>query len=118
MILETVYFLKNMGQSSYTFLFVCTANIFFIFIIQFLYFIYTKLKRFFRHEKIGINSFTHRVKELSFCNKLKFSISFKFRLFELTVIVCLKYQRFLTFGCRDIWIKNSKFMARTQFLKY
>ena len=69
-------------------------------------------------------------KELSFCSKLKFSNPhicatkwFKPLIFQTLNIYSnrirsLKYLRFTRLDCKDIRIRKSEFMAKTQFLLY
>ena len=67
-------------------------------------------------------------KELSFCHKLWFHNPYTFSTlcrrpstFQTMKSVrsnnlSLKYQRFTPFGCEDIGIRKSEFVAKTQFL--
>ena len=67
-------------------------------------------------------------KELSLCHKLKFSNPYihgtwccRLLIFQTKIIWCnriysLKYLRSMTLGCRDIGIRKSEFVSKTQFL--
>jgi len=68
------------------------------------------------------------IKELSLCHKLKFSNPYiygtwccRLLIFQTKIILCnrihsLKYLRSTTLGCRDIRIRKSEFVSKTQFL--
>ena len=71
-----------------------------------------------------------KLKELSFCHKLRFSNSYNLAtrfprplIFQTITSgrsnsLSLKYQRFTALGCKDIGVRKCKFVAKTQFLWY
>ena len=83
-----------------------------------------------KKDYIKRQKFTEQVKELSFCHKLKFSNPYiygtwccRLLIFQTKIIWCnrihsLKYIRYTTLGCRNIGIRKSEFVSKTQFLLY
>jgi len=71
---------------------------------------------------------TEFIKELNLCHKLKFSNPYiywtwccRLLIFQTKIIWCnrthsLKYLTSTTMGCRDIGIRKSEFVSKTQFL--
>ena len=77
---------------------------------------------------IQTNRHTYKLKEMSLCHKLWSSnpyicwcqrrkpLTFQTMTFVRSNNINVKYQRFMTLGSKDIGIKNSEFVAQTQFL--
>ncbi len=76
----------------------------------------------------NFNEVIFHLKELALCNKLWFSnpnifrtqfrkpLKFQTMTFVRSRNISLKYQRFTTLGSKDIGIRKSEFVAKSQFL--